>query len=82
MCGLTLVKNRQTKELWSDQGKTGAIFNELLFKHNLIMLACGDHIITTPSLMITKREIEQMLATVQQCMLEFETIMDKRLAAV
>ncbi|MDF7675901.1 aspartate aminotransferase family protein [Neisseriaceae bacterium ESL0693] len=78
MCGFTLVKNKHTKTLWPNWGEAGLICRDLFFKHNLIMRACGDHIVAAPPLIITPDEIEQMLAIARQCMIEFETIMDQR----
>lgn len=78
MCGFTLVKNKITKEFWPDWGKAGLICRDIFFKHNLIMRACGDHIVAAPPLIITEKEIDDMLIIARKCMIEFEEIINDR----
>lgn len=79
MCGFTLVKNRDTREFFDDFGTTGLICRDIFFKNNLIFRACGDHIVAAPPLIISKKEIDNMLAIASVCMREFEELMDKKL---
>lgn len=81
ICGFTLVKNKATRELFPNTGETGLICRDIFFKHNLIMRACGDHMVASPPLVITKKEIDNMLAIAERCMREFEAEIDKRLAS-
>ncbi|MDN0075454.1 aspartate aminotransferase family protein [Crenobacter sp. SG2303] len=68
----TLVKNKATRELFPNWGEIGTLCRDIFFKHNLIMRACGDHIVAAPPLVISKDEIEQLLATAAECLREFE----------
>lgn len=76
LCGFTLVKNKSTREMFPDKGKAGSICRDIFFKNNLIMRACGDHMVAAPPLTISKKEIDKMLAVAARCMHEFEQKMD------
>ena len=45
---------------------------DIFFRNNLIMRACGDHIVASPPLVITKAEIDEMLGVAARCMETFE----------
>ena len=45
---------------------------DIFFRNNLIMRACGDHIVASPPLVITKAEIDEMLGVAARCMEAFE----------
>lgn len=74
----TLVKNKATRELFPNFGEIGTLCRDIFFKNNLIMRACGDHIVSAPPLVISKEEIDQMLATAAKCMVEFEKQLKER----
>ncbi|WP_066566942.1 aspartate aminotransferase family protein [Snodgrassella sp. CFCC 13594] len=80
MCGFTLVKDKNTRELFPNPGEMGLMCRDIFFKNNLIMRACGDHIVAAPPLIITKKEIDKMLATAAECLREFEIKVDALLA--
>ncbi|MCW3478536.1 aspartate aminotransferase family protein [Neisseriaceae bacterium JH1-16] len=76
----TLVKNKATRELFPNWGEIGTLCRDIFFKHNLIMRACGDHIVAAPPLVISKAEVDQMLSVAADCLREFEqTLKDKGL---
>ena len=79
--GFTLVKNKATREMFPNEGETGTALRDIFFRNNLIMRACGDHIVASPPLTITKEEIDLMLATAEKCIQEFEANMDAKLGA-
>ena len=79
--GFTLVKNKATREMFPNEGETGTALRDIFFRNNLIMRACGDHIVASPPLTITKEEIDLMLATAEKCIKEFEANMDAKLGA-
>ena len=79
--GFTLVKNKATREMFPNEGETGTALRDIFFRNNLIMRACGDHIVASPPLTITKEEIDLMLATAEKCIKEFEANMDAQLGA-
>lgn len=81
ICGFTLVKDKATRELFPNTGETGLMCRDIFFRNNLIMRACGDHMVAAPPLVMTKKEIDAMLAIAARCMREFEEAMDAKLAA-
>jgi len=68
----TLVKNKATRELFPNWGEIGTLCRDIFFKHNLIMRACGDHMVSAPPLVISKQEIDRMLDIAADCIREFE----------
>ncbi|MTD33855.1 aspartate aminotransferase family protein [Paludibacterium denitrificans] len=74
----TLVKNKATRELFPNTGEIGLICRDIFFRHDLIMRACGDHMVSAPPLVISKQEIDDMLALAAQCMEEFEAELKAR----
>lgn len=78
LCGFTLVKNKATREFFADVGTAGLMCRDIFFRHNLVMRACGDHIVAAPPLVISKKEIDNMLAIASRCMVEFEEKMDRK----
>ncbi len=78
MCAFTLVKNKEKRELFENTGEMGSLLRDIFFKHNLIMRACGDHIVCAPPLVMTEAEIDTMLSIAKQCVTEFEDTLAKR----
>ncbi|BEV71001.1 MULTISPECIES: aspartate aminotransferase family protein [unclassified Paludibacterium] len=68
----TLVKDRSKRELFPDWGNMGMKCRDIFFRNNLIMRACGDHIVSAPPLVITKEEIDKMLSVAARCVETFE----------
>lgn len=68
----TLVKDRSRRELFPDWGEMGLKCRDIFFRNNLIMRACGDHIVAAPPLVISKEEIDQMLGLAARCVETFE----------
>ena len=68
----TLVKNRERRELFADVGNMGTRCRDIFFRNNLIMRACGDHIVCAPPLVISCEQIDQMLAVAARCLETFE----------
>jgi len=68
----TLVKDRSKRELFPDFGAMGTRCRDIFFRNNLIMRACGDHIVSAPPLVITRQEIDQMLDLAARCVETFE----------
>ncbi|RBB94159.1 aspartate aminotransferase family protein, partial [Pseudomonas sp. MWU12-2115] len=56
----TLVKNKVTRELFSDFGEVGTLCRDIFFRNNLLMRACGDHIESAPPLVISRSEVDEM----------------------
>ena len=74
----TLVKNKATRELFDNWGEMGTMCRDIFFGNNLIMRACGDHIVSAPPLVITKAEIDTMLGTAARCLETFEQKLRER----
>ncbi|WP_024302818.1 aspartate aminotransferase family protein [Pseudogulbenkiania sp. MAI-1] len=74
----TLVKDKATHELFPDWGTVGTICRDIFFRHNLIMRACGDHMVAAPPLVISKAEIDQLIETAVQCVTECEQVLRER----
>ncbi len=76
--GFTWVKNKASRELFPHPGEVGTICRDVFFRNNLIMRACGDHMVSAPPLVISKAEIDQMLGTAARCVEETEKIIRDR----
>ncbi|EEG09752.1 aspartate aminotransferase family protein [Pseudogulbenkiania ferrooxidans] len=74
----TLVKDKATHELFPNWGEVGTICRDIFFRHNLIMRACGDHMVAAPPLVISKAEIDQLIDTAVQCVTECEAVLHQR----
>jgi putrescine aminotransferase len=68
----TLVKDKAKRELFSNGGEMGTRCRDIFFRNNLIMRACGEHIVCAPPLIISHQEIDEMLAIAARCVAEFE----------
>ncbi|MGR2682664.1 MULTISPECIES: aspartate aminotransferase family protein [Chromobacterium] len=68
----TLVKDKSKRELFPEFGDVGLMCRDIFFSNNLIMRACGDHIVSAPPLVISKAEIDEMLGVAARCMETFE----------
>jgi putrescine aminotransferase len=68
----TLVKDRSKRELFPNWGEMGMKCRDIFFRNNLIMRACGDHMVSAPPLVISKAEIDQMLDLAARCVETFE----------
>ena len=74
----TLVKDKAAHELFPRWGEVGTICRDIFFRHNLIMRACGDHMVSAPPLIISKAEIDQLIDTAVQCVTECEQVLHER----
>ncbi len=80
MCAFTLVKDKEKREFFKNTGEMGLMLRDIFFKNNIIMRACGDHIVSAPPLVMTEAEIDAMLAIAEKCVAEFEQQVDARFA--
>ena len=74
----TLVKDKASQTLFDNWGEIGLMCRDIFFQHGLIMRACGDHIVSAPPLVISKEQIDEMLAIAEQCMEIFEAKLKER----
>lgn len=70
--GFTLVRDRASRTLFPHAGEAGLVCRDIFFRNNLIMRACGDHMVAAPPLVISHREVDTLLATAKQCVETFE----------
>ncbi|MBP8184314.1 MAG: aspartate aminotransferase family protein [Pseudomonas sp.] len=64
---IELVQNKQTRARFTDQG-AGMICRGHCFNNGLIMRAVGDTMIIAPPLVISKTEIDELLAKARLCL--------------
>lgn len=59
--GMVLVKNKQTKERFSDEDAVGMLCRAHCFNNGLVMRAVGDRMIIAPPLVMTHADIDAMM---------------------
>ncbi|WP_434778218.1 aspartate aminotransferase family protein [Neisseria sp. Ec49-e6-T10] len=80
VAGFTLVKDKRTRTLFENTGEVGLMCRDIFFRNNLIMRACGDHIVCSPPLVITRSEIDKLLAVAEKSLFELEEKLQTKLA--
>ncbi len=65
---IELVKNKATRERFSGELSVGMICRGHCFNNGLIMRAVGDTMIISPPLVISKAEIDELVAKARQCL--------------
>ncbi len=68
MAGLVLVKNKQPIEMFDPALSVGMICRGHMFGNGMIMRAVGDRMIIAPPLVMTKVQIDEMIALIRQCL--------------
>jgi len=58
---IELVKDKTTRARFAPDGKAGTLARDNFFKRNAIMRACGDTMVLSPPLIISKAEIDALL---------------------
>ena len=66
--GITLVKNKTTLEAFDAELGVGMICRGHCFKNGLIMRAVGDRMIIAPPLVMTRVQVDELLALIQRCL--------------
>jgi len=59
---LELVKDKKTRERFSTTGATGALCRDFCVKNGIVMRAVGETMIISPPLVITRDEIDELVA--------------------
>lgn len=59
---LELVKDKKTRERFSTTGATGALCRDFCVKNGIVMRAVGETMIISPPLVITREEIDELVA--------------------
>jgi putrescine aminotransferase len=68
VAGLVLVKNKATQEMFDPELSVGMICRGHCFKNGLIMRAVGDRMIIAPPLVMTRAQIDEMMALIRSCL--------------
>ncbi|WP_085899107.1 aspartate aminotransferase family protein [Kiloniella majae] len=68
VAGMVMVKNKETRELFENGSEVGNICRDHCFNNGLIMRACGDRMVLSPPLVMTKAEIDELLEKVKYCL--------------
>ena len=68
VAGLVLVKNKTTRQMFDADLGVGMICRGHCFKNGLIMRAVGDRMIIAPPLVMTRAQIDDMMALIRQCL--------------
>ena len=66
--GLTLVKHKGTQAPFDADLGVGMICRGHCFKNGLIMRAVGDRMIISPPLVMTRAQVDEMVALIHQCL--------------
>jgi putrescine aminotransferase len=68
MGALLLVKDKATGERFPDEAEIGMVCRAHCFLEGLIMRAVGDRMIIAPPLVITRAQIDEMVALIRRCL--------------
>jgi putrescine---pyruvate transaminase len=68
MGALLLVKDKATGAAFADEVGIGMVCRGHCFREGLIMRAVGDRMIIAPPLVITRAQIDEMLALIRRCL--------------
>jgi putrescine aminotransferase len=68
MGALLLVKDKATGVAFPDEVQIGMVCRGHCFREGLIMRAVGDRMIIAPPLVITRAQIDEMVALIRRCL--------------
>ena len=68
MAGLVLVKNKAPVEMFDPALGVGMVCRAHMFGNGMIMRAVGDRMIIAPPLVMTRAEIDEMIALIRRCL--------------
>ena len=68
VAGLVLVKDKATREMFDPDLAVGMICRGHCFSNGLIMRAVGDRMIIAPPLVMTRAQIDEMMALIHTCL--------------
>ena len=68
VAGLVLVKDKATKTMFDPALSVGMVCRRHCFQNALIMRAVGDRMIIAPPLVMTRAQIDEMMALIRRCL--------------
>ncbi|MEY4265907.1 MAG: hypothetical protein RIS90_442 [Pseudomonadota bacterium] len=68
MAGLVLVKSKAPVQRFAEAQGVGMICRGYCFQHGLIMRAVGDRMIIAPPLIMTRAQMDEMVALIRKCL--------------
>ena len=68
MAGMVLVRNKERKEPFAENLAVGMVCRRHCFSNGLIMRAVGDRMIIAPPLVMTRSQIDEMVALIVRCL--------------
>jgi putrescine aminotransferase len=68
MAALQLVRDKRTGALFPEEHEVGMICRAHCFDNGLVMRAVGDRMIVAPPLVITREQIDEMVALIERCL--------------
>lgn len=68
MAGLVLVKSKAPRQRFAEEQGVGMICRAYCFEHGLIMRAVGDRMIIAPPLVMTRSQVDEMVALILKCL--------------
>jgi len=68
LAAVELVADKKTGERFPDEGKTGLLCRDFCFDNGLIMRSIRDTMVLSPPLVITKSEIDELVAQARVCL--------------
>ncbi len=68
VAGLVLVKDKASRAMYDPDLAVGMMCRAHCFRNGLIMRAVGDRMIIAPPLVMTREQIDEMVALIQRCL--------------
>ena len=68
VAGLVLVKDKASKAMYGPELAVGMMCRAHCFRNGLIMRAVGDRMIIAPPLVMTREQIDEMVALIRRCL--------------
>ena len=68
IAALELVKNKDTRERFDPLGDVGQLCRDFCFNEGLVMRAVGDTMIISPPLIMSRENIDELIALASKCL--------------
>ncbi len=68
VAGIALVESKDPKRFFADGGRIGTLCRDHCFREGLIMRAVGSRMVLSPPLVISRDEVDQLVALAQRCL--------------